>query len=718
MFAPLTVIGIICLYMGLLFALAYWAEQRVAITGETHTHPLIYALSINIYITASGFYGAVGLAVNHGPMFFASSTGAIIGIVFWWIILRRLVLLKEIYHITSIADLISTRYDRSQLVAALVTLVALVGSIPYIALQLKAVISTFGMITAQPSDKLDWTVTGSLVTLLMIVFTIMFGVRRLDPTERHQGVMTVLALECVVKLLAILSAAVFVIYMWFGGVGNFIDRITTEEQFNLLRFNENLEFAQLHWVSMAIMGMAVLFVLPRQFHVEVVENSNRRHILLAMIIVPLYIIIFRLSNAPIAAGGIAAGLPADQADTFTLLLPQMSGNLWLTLFVFIGGFAAATGMIIVTTMTLSTMATNHLILPVIERVKFLTPLRRKLLQCRWLMVALVISLGYGFAWNFSGSYLLSELTRMSMVAMVQFAPVMLGGLYWSKGNRKGALLGLSAGFLIWIYTLLIPAIVYGGWLPQSLLESGPLGISMLRPEALFGLTGLPKFTHCLIWSMLFNVVAYLFGSLYFNRSDTEKMLALEFINVRMVSEWLPNARPTGLDAHIPQKRKLLEAEQLLRMYLPHNKVQENLALIVEDLQIRNKTYLTILELVEFHRLVERTLAGSIGAASAHRAFLKAIKYKHREAQELKTVYNHILSELLKTPRELNKLKYANDHNEFESTGDHLEAKLLEREARIRQQESDIQRLQQEIERLKRKNYDPEQQAAQKKKDDQ
>ncbi|WP_290704619.1 hypothetical protein [Amphritea sp.] len=696
MFSSLTVILIISLYMAVLFGIAQLVERRIAVRGEGFKSPWVYSISLAVYHTSWTFYGSVGFAASSGLLFLGVYLGAILGIVFWWITLRRMVFAKETFRITSIADFISTRYNRSESIAALVTLIALVGVLPYIALQLKAVVSSFQLITDHESSTMGWGLSGLLITLFMIAFTIMFGMRRLDPTERHQGMMTALAVECVVKIVAFISIGLFVSFTLFDGFDDITKRLF-DQGFERVISISSTENSGAMWLTLVILSFAAIQNLPRMFHVAVVENANHQHIKTAIWVLPLYMILINLFVVPIAAGGLLMGLPEESADFYVLLLPQMAGNDGLTLLAFIGGFSAATGMIIITTMTLSTMASNHLILPLLERMpacKFLKPF---LLQIRWLLAALILLGSYGFAIEFSDSYILVAIGLISFVAVLQFSPALLGGIFWSRGNSMGALSGLLAGFLIWTFTLMIPALVNQGWISDSIMKEGLFGIALLHPEALFGLEGLGSIPHSVFWSLIANIGFYITGSLLYSPQKSERHHATEFL-CSMNPAPTKRARPTGLDRYISLDDKLNEAQSLLEGYLSADKTKQALDRITEDLQVTGKSHIAILELLEFHRMLEHALAGSIGSASAHKAMETSIRYNNRESTDLKALYSHLVIEL-------NQQHLPGQENLIESeTGsqsygliNNLQKKIKKHEQTIKMQDKQIEDLEVKLE---------------------
>lgn len=644
MFNSLLVILIISLYMALLFGIAQWVEKRNQLRGKPISSPWIYALSIAVYHTSWTFYGSVGFAASSGLLFLGVYIGGFISVMFWHITLKRMLQVKETFRITSIADFISTRYNRSQKIAALVTIIALLGIVPYIALQLKAVISSFNLITHNSAEMMDWGLSGLFVTLFMIVFTILFGVRRLDPTERHQGMIVALVAECVVKLVAFVTVGLFVSFVMFDGFDDINQKLHAAGLDHVTRFAVH-DNAWSMWVTLIVLSFVAVQLLPRQFHVTVVENTNPRHVRTAMWVFPLYMVLINLFVVPIAAAGLLSGLDKNSADYFVLLLPQLAGNNTLALLAFIGGFSAATGMIIITTMTLSTMASNHLILPMIEKTGACIFLKHYLLQVRWAVVTLILLGSYWFTLEFAESYILVSIGLMSFVAILQFGPATFGGMFWKHGNSAGAFAGLALGFAIWCYTLVLPTLAKHGWFSTAMLEHGPFGISLLNPEALFGLSGLNPVTHAVLWSMVFNIGGYILLSLIYHPHKQERHFTTEFICAMMARVPGRKARPTGLEAYIVLNAKLEEAQSMLADYLPEEKAKAQVYHIAEDLQVIDKSHITIIELVEFHRLLEHVLAGSIGSASAHSAMESRIRYSDKEAADLKAVFSHIVTEL-------------------------------------------------------------------------
>lgn len=644
MFSTLTLSIITLSYLGLLFVLAVYVEKRARVRGGFTNSPWVYALSLAVFFTSWTFYGSVGFAINNGLQFFAIYVGAIAGLIFGAKALKRMILAKQNLRLTSVADLISTRYRRSQRIAALVTLACLIGLMPYIVLQLRAIGSAVDLLTPS-TETIGWSLDGVLITLMMALITIIFGVRRLDPTERHEGIIAVLVAECLVKLFALLALGAYVTYGVFDGFSDILRQLDQAGLQQLYSFGS--EGAGYSWVALILLGAAAIVLLPRQFHVTVVENSNPEHLSTAVGLFPFYTILINLFVIPLAGAGLLLGLPAEQGDQFVLLIPQLLDSPALTLIAYIGGFAAATGMIIVTTLTLATMASNHLVIPIWRRLRPGTNLASSLLEIRWALVVLILMLSYGFASSLNASYILVALGLISFAAILQLVPAGLVGLFWRGGNSLGAALGLLVGYGLWAFTLVIPAMVREGWIDASLMSDGLFGQFWLRPEALFGYEGLPSLAHSVFWSLGFNLLFYIVGSLAYRPHKMERSLRVELFDTMEKGEStvFRHARPTGLESYILREPKMVEVEQLLKRYLTGDKADLMLQSVCEDLQLGSKSTLTIIELMELHRMIEQRLAGSIGAASAHSAIEEAIDYSEREAADLRSLFSHLASEL-------------------------------------------------------------------------
>jgi len=651
MFDSLTILGVVCLYMGLLSAVAAWAEGKSRKGRSLANNPLVYSFALGVYCTTWTYYGSVGTAATSGLLFLTVYFGPTMVIVLWGTIQRKLIRIRNEYRITSIADFISSRYNRSQALAALVTVIAFVGITPYLALQFKAVGSTFAMLTAADREILPGLASyrDLLVTGLLIVFTIVVGMRRLDAAERHPGMMMALAVECCVKLVAFLAAGAFVTYGMFAGFGDILDR-TGNLAYALPKAELTEPFSALKWNAYLLASMAAVMCLPRQFHVAVIENLDENHVKTAMWVFPLYLLLISVFTFPIAVAGLLKGFPMDAADTFVLALPLNEGQTLLSLFVFLGGLSAAAGMIMVCSIAISTMMTNHLLLPMFGWFRPLGLLRRHLLGCRWCVVTLFICIGYWSQKYVGEPYMLGNMGMISFAAVAQFAPALFGGLFWRRAHEAGAFVGIAGGFLIWIYTLLLPAFIESGWWSNTILNEGLWGIRWLNPRSLFGLALGDPVLHSLFWSMLFNIGAFVIVSLSFEQSEEQQRRVEEFMGASATRPALGVPAGGRRSIHLGEKEVLIV--DLLSEFFGPWKAIEITEECVAHAGLAGKKWITVLELSELLSQVERTLTGSVGAAEAHKALADQHVITPTEARAISEAYGEILAELNVPPEEL------------------------------------------------------------------
>ncbi len=526
-------------YLAILFLIAAWADRRAEQGRSVINSPVVYTLSIAVYCTAWTFYGSVGRATDSGPSFLLIYLGPTLAMLLGWTLLRKMVRIARAQRITSIADFISARYGKSGRLAALVTLIAVVAIMPYIALQLKAITVSHAVLTGYPllethlSEESFWLDQSFWVALVLAVFIILFGTRHLDASERHEGMVAAIAFESIIKLVAFLALGFFVVFWLYPGpVSLFSQAAEHPDLINSMGLNA-VPGGALGWVGTLVLATLAFITLPRQFQVLVVENVDEKHLKRASWLFPLYLVAINLFVIPVAFAGVLLGDAAQEPDSYVLTLPLAAGLQALPLIVFIGGLAAATGMVIVETIALSTMVSNHLVMPLLLRWKWLhlDPLRNLsgwLLGIRRVAILVILFLGYLYHALIGESYSLVTIGLVSFAAAAQFAPALLLGLYWRGANGLGATLGLIAGFLIWAHTLLLPGFAQSGWLPMSLIDSGPWGIAWLKPYALFGLEGWDIYTHSLFWSLLFNLGLLVGVSLFSRQNHLEQTQAALF----------------------------------------------------------------------------------------------------------------------------------------------------------------------------------------------
>ena len=450
MFSSIQLLGIISGFIAILFGVAFFVEQRKDRGVGLINNPWIYSLSLSVYCTTWTFYGSVGNAASSGFLFITIYLGPTLCIILWPIILRRLIRMKEVYRVTSIADLLVARYGKSQSIGTLVSTMCLVGIIPYIALQIKGFTTGFSIITGNPISNAAWNsdLVGPIISLFMIAFTIMFGIRKLDPSERHPGMMMALTIEAIIKLVAFVSVGVFAVYVVHNGIGDVFSQLpkVVDEKYSFMGTTTTPNFIK--FFTYTLLAASAILFLPRQFHVSVVENPDPKFIKTAMWLFPLYLFLINIFVLPIAISGLLEGGTAKLADAFVLKLPLQAGLGWLTALVFIGGFSAGTGMIMIETMTVSAMVSNYHFLPIIQKFGFLAGLQRQILKIRWVSAFLIISAAYIFQRIIGDSYPLVAMGVISFAAVLQFAPSILFGLFRYERSGEGKtwkVFGVPAG---------------------------------------------------------------------------------------------------------------------------------------------------------------------------------------------------------------------------------------------------------------------------------
>ncbi|NFV80455.1 sensor histidine kinase [Magnetospirillum aberrantis] len=525
-------------YLCLLFAIAWIGDRRAEQGRSLIGNPLTYALSIAVYHTSWTFYGSVGLAAEQGMGFLPIYLGPTLTFCLAGVVLVKMVRVSKQHRITSIADFISARYGKSALVGGLVTVIAVIGVMPYVSLQLKAVSATFTVLTSWPDRTgapLPWLGDSvAVVAVILAVFAILFGTRQIDAAERHEGMVAAIAFESIAKLLAFLAVGVFVTYGLYSGFGDVFTQGAAHPEIARL-FTLSGPAAYGDWVSLCVLSMLVILCLPRQFQVSVIENVDERHLNRAMWLFPLYMFLINLFVLPIAVAGRLAFGDGVDPDLYVLALPLANGADALAVVAFLGGLSAAASMVIVETVALSTMLCNDLVMPVLLRIRGLGlagrgDLTGLLLTIRRGSIVAVMGLGYAYVHLAGESRALASIGLVSFCAAVQFAPALVGGVMWKGATAKGALAGLSAGFLVWLYTLLLPSLASSGLMPRAFVDSGILGLDLLRPHALFGLEGMRPLTHALVWSLMANVGAYVAVSLCSRASAVEHVQAARFVD--------------------------------------------------------------------------------------------------------------------------------------------------------------------------------------------
>jgi Na+/proline symporter len=574
-----TILTTAFVYVALLFGIAYYGDRRADDGRSIISTPTIYALSLAVYCTAWTFYGSVGRAVETGVGFLPTYIGPTLVAVLGLTLLKKMIRIGRVHHITSIADFITCRYGKSALLGSVVTIIAVLGIVPYISLQLKAVSTSFLVFHHFPHSpemlhNLNVPVpllrdTAFYTALILAVFSILFGTRHLDVTERHEGLVAAIAFESVVKLAAFLAVGIFVTWGIFDGFDDIIQRASSVETLHRLFSVEQRPGMYTNWSMGILLSMLAFICLPRQFQVAVVENVDESHLDRAMWLFPFYLLAINLFVLPIALGGeLLFRGKAVEADMYVLYLPLLMEQKSLALIVFIGGLSAATGMVIVETVALSTMICNDLVVPVLLRFSRFrsrkADLSHLLIFIRRAGIVLVLIMGYFYLRLIGEFYHLVSIGLVSFAAVAQFAPSILIGMFWKGGTRSGAIWGLLAGFGVWAYTLVLPSLMHTG-----VIEGKHF---FLHPYPLFGLDLFDPISHTVFWSLLSNSGIYIAVSLFSRPDSIEQAQANLFVDVFAYPDRL-SARPRLWKgtASIP------DLASLLRRFLGDKRTKEAMA---------------------------------------------------------------------------------------------------------------------------------------------
>lgn len=599
-------VAVCVLYVVFLFGIAFLAEKRAS-EGKARwlNSPITYTLSLSIYTTAWTFYGAVGSAARNGLEFLTIYLGPTLVFIGWFWLLRKMVRIGRAQRITSIADMISSRYGKSGGVAALVTVLAVLGATPYIALQLQSVTLSFSVF-ARPGamGTPDAEHTAIWVAAGLALFTIIFGTRSLDVNERHPGLVSAIAVEAIVKLAAILAVGIFVVWGVADGPANMLARIEASPV-SQTRWNGA------RWLGLTVLAGAAILCLPRMFQVLVVENSDERHLATAGWAFPLYMMLISIFVVPIAVVGLEMFGSDANPDLFVLTVPLGMGQEGLALLVFLGGFSAATSMVIVAALALSTMLSNHIIVPVWLRLTrhddpMSGDMRRVALMARRLSIAGVLFLGYGYYRLSGGADALADIGLIAFLGVAQILPALLGGILWRGATRVGAALGIGSGFVIWVWLLLIPNLAETGGLMPALLSQGPFGLVWLSPVTPLGLQATDPLLTAMVLSLGLNTFLFIFGSLVSFPSPLERLQGAQFVNVYDHSQPLYGWQGAAgaADDLLIMAQRILGTGRAGRLFQTAAEAQGRTGGVPEPTP-------------DFLERLERELAGSVGAATAH-----------------------------------------------------------------------------------------------------
>ncbi|WP_372926637.1 NahK/ErcS family hybrid sensor histidine kinase/response regulator [Marinobacter sp.] len=602
-------------YISLLFAIAWAGDRHPGLYRRRWARTHVYALSLAVYFTSWTFYGAVGRATQEGLGFLPIYLGPLLVFVFGAPLLRRIIFISKRNNSTSIADFIASRYGKSQSLAAMVAIFALIGSVPYIALQLKAISMGFTVLSDSGTAHTQlstaaWNDSAWYITLVLAVFTVLFGTRHLESTEHHRGMIQAVAFESLIKIVAFVAVGLFVGYGLYGGFGDLWGKVSDAGLVGTLT-TDGIEAPA--FITQTLVAMLAIICLPRQFHVMVVENTDHRDFETARWAMPIYLIIASAFVLPIAAAGLLSPeASSSDPDVLILNLPILAGEQWLAILAFLGGGSAAAAMVIVCSVAIATMVSNEIIMPAL--LKFFHPGMNKrsdlsylLLSIRRVAIFVVLFTAYGFYRMAGEDYSLTAFGLLSFAAAAQFGPALVGGILWRRGNHTGAVWGLGLGFLMWCYTLLLPALASTGWLSDTLIDHGLWGLNWTRPTAMFGLE-LDQTSHGIIWSLGINTITYIVLSMLTRQRVREKI---------QIASFFQDPQPK---AETPQQQswqgEILTSD--LQAIADRFMGEERAEAIFRNYERRNAIRLHVHRPASSHlmKFIERQLASVIGASTA------------------------------------------------------------------------------------------------------
>ncbi|MEP3630893.1 MAG: PAS domain-containing hybrid sensor histidine kinase/response regulator [Hyphomicrobiales bacterium] len=616
-------------YMGFLFLVATYGDRQAGSERWLRWRPTIYALSIAVYCTSWTFFGSVGVAARSGFDFLAIYICPVLLVTVGYPLLRRIIRLSKEERITSIADFLASRYGKRQSVAVIATLIAVIGTVPYIALQLKALSTSVAIMVSDQTLSNEASIPffsdlPLLIAISMAAFAILFGARHTDATEHQNGLMLAVATESVIKLVAFLAVGIYVTWFMFDGPG---DLYQQGEESGVLYRSLIQEQGDGLWISFAILSFGAFFILPRQFHVMVVESNGGNESRRAIWLFPLYLILINLFVAPIALAGLLSFDTAVNEDSFVLALPLSHGADFISIVAFLGGLSAATAMVIVATVALAIMVSNDIVVPWIVRRSSnrVIPYRDMyglILNIRRGAIFLIILLAYVYYRVAGDTAALVSIGILSFAAAAQLAPAFFGGLFWKRATSRGAIASMGVGFLLWAYTLILPTFVDSGLIDPSILANGPFGIEALKPRALFG-TEFSPLMHGTLWSLGVNSLLFVVVSLMTTQSPIERLqsdvfVARSYVPSHVYKRW-----------HTPIK--VGELQDTVGHYLGQERVARSFDRFArENSLVLNPDNIADVPLLRF---AEQLLASAIGASSARLVMTLLISRQRADPQE-------------------------------------------------------------------------------------
>ncbi len=630
-------------YLLLLFLIAYLVDAYPKKGKKLVDNPYTYALSLAVYCTAWTFYGSVGKAASPGGItFLCTYIGPVLIAPLWIFILKKIIRISKSQGLTSIADFISSRYGKSTRLGVVVTLVSFFGIVPYISIQLKAVSSSFGILTNEGKEWNEALNNASfydenafIIAVILTIFTIFFGTRKLDPNERHGGLVAAIAFESIWKLFAFLAIGIFVTYGIYNGFGDLFSKAYAHPEISSIFSFKESEVDSWTWTWLIILSMTAILFLPRQFHVAVVENKDANYVDKAAWLFPLYLLLINIFVVPIACGGLLQFPGGEvEADNFVLSLPLYYGKDILALIVYLGGLSAATSMVVVAIIALSIMISNNLVIPLLIRTGIVQEqssgdLSSRLITIRRISIIVIMLVAYIYFKAVGAGFSLVSIGLISFAAIAQFMPVMLGALYWKEATEKGAMAGLLTGAFIWVVTLAIPTMAEVGLLSENIITEGYFGFSVLKPYALFGMESSDHIAHAAFWSLLLNTGMFIGVSLNTVPKQIEITQANLFVDIKKYTK-------KGSEYELVKREaQYRDIENLLHRFLGKKTAQKILTTYAKSENINLEKLKTAN--AQLVNLAESHLAGAIGTASAKFLLASVVKEDPISLEEMLSI---------------------------------------------------------------------------------
>lgn len=518
------------LYLSVLFLIARWGENTTQLYRGKRGG-FVYALSLAVYCSAWTYYGSIGRASTNGLDFLAIYLGPVVTMPIWWILVKRMIRIVKTQHITSLSDFLASRYGKNQTIGTWVAVMIIFAITPYISLQIKAIGDSFYQLGG--SDLPIWMSPVLFTTIVLCVFALIYGMRFLKGNQPKIGMISVVAFESLLKLVAFVLIAAFVVYVGFDGPGEIYNRISSTTTLHPHLSLEDTEQSNWFWM-LIVSGIAFIF-LPRQFQMGVLENQDEKHLNTALWFLPVYMFLITLFVLPVSLGGLLMYGPSSDSDFFLLRLGTEFGGKWAGTLVFFGGFAAATSMIIVSALSLGNMLNTNVLIPAILRVDKSVDMSKRIVFTRRISIVLIFLLAYYYYYFFAFNKPLVSTGLTSFTGIAQIAPAIVGGLFWKEATRKGALAAMLSGFFIWFYMLIVPTLLSSLNLGQSFLAHGIFGMEFLSPIRLSEMLEMTQLSATIFISLTVNTVVFIAGSVLTTPDRLEVNQAEIFTRINRIS---------------------------------------------------------------------------------------------------------------------------------------------------------------------------------------